>query len=1304
MAEVWRARSRGVAGFEKTVVIKRVLPSLLERPGFAELLVREAKIAARLSHPNIVHIFDLGEQEGGYYIAMELLRGRDLAAALSFRPGPGEPPLSLPLRLWIASEVAKALDYAHRAKGDDGKPLHIVHRDVSPQNVLLGFEGEVKVADFGIARADEPGLGRGEDPKILRGKYAYMSPEQARGEPLDRRSDLFSFSILLYELISKRRMFRGKTSAETLELMRRAELPDYTLGLELPELGPILARGLAPRREDRYASAGEMYNELLRIIFALGQPVGPTDLAHAMRRMFPPLDRSSPNKLRVDLLARAYDDATAASDPGRTRPLVPAPTEGAEVGTRALPIARRLSRDTRRLVFFATRAPEDDQGLFEAAVESTGGVMLPASGGLLLAAYGLAGMERAVGHATRGALELRHTRRVEGVSRLDPPPPMAVLGGDARVLEGADVEPDPALIERAAALLERTEPGEIRAGAELRAELGRDFRVREAGADLVVQGFRARRDRDAGALRVRAPLTGRREVLRVLAGLLADTARGRGELVQLVGEPGVGKSRLLAELRAAAAPKDFVFVHGRAEEQSAVEPTERSFGALADLVSDLSGVEPEDTPAQRFEKVERLRVLGLAPRQVRMIGELLGLAYPMASEERIGRPRGIELALAIRKAIRALADDRVVVLAIEDLHWMDDATRQVLPLLVHGLTSSRVLVLLTRRPGTAGPLPSGGRTLEVSALDAESTGRVLAHWLSIPEVDPALAALVHRETGGIPAWIELLAEPLRPHLTIEGGRARLEAERELAAGLLPDAIRGVVAARIERLRPRDRSLLRVSAALGGSAEVRVLSAAEGLIGHSERPAVRRLLVRRLWVAEDAESVPPERLGAWGGDEDDERLPARVRVPSELLRRAVLAELDEPELRRLHARIVATLERLGAGDELAGLEQLAEHAAESIDRRRAPEYLARAAAAAMEGGEPARAARHLARAASILREERGDPADLEAFELGLRAAEAALRGGALETVEQALEPLAALRPPPELAVRRALFEVRLARRRLTPERALAALDAVSDALPEVDARLRHEALTWQGWALLESGAPEECVRLVEAALERADGASQGRLLGVLAMALARLDRLDDADEAVSRGLALAARTGEGDHRYAALGAMAVVLEARGDAATSAARHREAAEVAEAVGDVDGIAAHLVHAALLTMEIDNDGSASALGEQAGRWARQVGQDAWVAVLAALEGAIATRARPAASQVPSIVSAVERLGGRPGQQAMAVEALSAAHRALGDPPAAVRTLERAAQLAERAALRSYARRLRERSALLDAIRSPT
>ncbi|MCZ7683155.1 MAG: AAA family ATPase [Sandaracinaceae bacterium] len=323
-----------------------------------------------------------------------------------------------------------------------------------------------------------------------------------------------------------------------------------------------------------------------------------------------------------------------------------------------------------------------------------------------------------------------------------------MLAGEGRVLEGVAVEPEPEVLERAAALLAQTEAGEIRVSGALEGELGRDFRLRRRGpddADVVVDGFRSRRDRDAGAMRVRAPLVGRRDVLRTLSGVLADTARGSGALVHLVGEPSVGKSRLLAELRAAAAPKDFIFVHGRADEADA----ERSFGALGDLVSDLCGLEPEDTPAQRFEKVERMRVLGLAPREVRLLGELIGLAYPLASVERAGRPRGIEIALALRRALRTLADDRVVVLALEDLHWMDDATRQVLPLLVHGLTRARVLVLLTRRPGSSGPLPRG-RTLEVPPLEVEAAGRLLAHWLGARAVEPELAELVHRETGASP--------------------------------------------------------------------------------------------------------------------------------------------------------------------------------------------------------------------------------------------------------------------------------------------------------------------------------------------------------------------------------------------------------------------------------------------------------------------------------------------------------------------------------------------------------------------------
>ncbi|MEZ4340707.1 MAG: serine/threonine-protein kinase, partial [Sandaracinaceae bacterium] len=415
MAEVWRARSLGVAGFEKTVVIKRVLPSLLERPGFAELLVREAKIAARLNHPNVVQIYDLGEQDGSYFIAMEFLRGKDLAAALAHR-GPADAPFDLALRLWIASEVAKALDYAHRARFDDGKPMNIVHRDVSPQNVLLGYEGEVKVADFGIARADEPGLGRGEDPKILRGKYAYMSPEQARGEVLDRRSDIFSLGILLFELITRRRMFRGSTSAQTLEMVRADKLPPWPrhLPAQAPEaLEPLLARALAPAKADRFASAGEIHAELMRLVFALGRPVGATDLAAVMHRMFPADDRVDPNKLRVDLLERAYDDATSASDPGRGSV---ERTQDATARTRALPSARRAKSEVRRMAFLAARLRLGEELRFAAAVERAGGEVVAVGPGLHIAAFGREGMERAVGHAVRGALEVRRLSRLDGLA------------------------------------------------------------------------------------------------------------------------------------------------------------------------------------------------------------------------------------------------------------------------------------------------------------------------------------------------------------------------------------------------------------------------------------------------------------------------------------------------------------------------------------------------------------------------------------------------------------------------------------------------------------------------------------------------------------------------------------------------------------------------------------------------------------------------------------------------------------------------------------------------------------------------
>lgn len=1288
MAELWRARSRGAAGFEKVVAIKRVLPSLLERPGFAELLIREAKIAARLSHPNIIQIFDLGEQDGSYYIAMELLRGRDLAAALS-HASRGHSPLTLPLRLWIAAEVAKALDYAHRATGDDGAPLHIVHRDVSPQNVLLGFEGEVKVADFGIARADEPGLGRGEDPSILRGKYAYMSPEQARGEPLDRRSDLFSFSILLYELSTKRRMFRGRTGTETLELVRAGRLPDYTRGLPLPELAPILERGLAPRPQDRFRSAGEMHGELMRLLRSLGEPVGPSELGAAMRAMFPPRDRKRPNKLSVDVLARAYEDATASSRSvhGGASP----------EPTRALPLGSRAPRELRRLVFLVAPSRPGDERLFEAAVAGTGGVVLAVSTGMRLAAYGLTGMERAVGHAARGALELRHASRVTGLARLDLAPPLAIVAGEARIASGETVVPDEAVTQQAATLLGRTDPGDIRVAGELVAELGRDFHLRRSGSELLVERFRSRKDRGE---RLSTPLVGRRDLLRSLVGMLADAARGKGAVVHLVGEAGVGKSRLLAELCAAVAPRSFVFVHGRADEAS--ESAELRFGVLADLAADLAGVEPEDTPAQRFEKVERLGELGLSPREVRTIGELLGLAYPRARRVRVGRTRGVEIALALRRAVRALARDRGVVLVIEDAHWIDGASFQVLPLLIDELARWRVLVLITSRPGMAPPLRVPALRREVPPLDREASGELLAHTLAVREVDLALAEYVHRQTGGIPAWIELMAEPLRARVQTYRGIARLSPKVEQHADTLPEAIRNAVAARLERLRPRERSLLRASAALGGSAEVRVLSAIEGLVGETARPEVQRLLAQRLWISEDVQPLGPTQPNSWGVEANDAPIPTRVRVPSELLCRAVLAELDESELTRLHARIVVTLERLGAADELEGLERLAEHAALSAQPERAVEFLSRAAERA-SSDQPARAARHWNEAVAILRSHRKERTDEQAFELALRATDIALEANELEEAERALATLVELPASGELALRRALSEAKLAGRTWTPERVLRALAPLEPSGWQSTV-LGAEALAWHAWALVQTGAPEAAIARLEAGLEHAKGAARGVLLGLWAAALAAVDRLPEADNAVSEALAVAAGTGDGRARFMALAAMASVSEARGEVRTAAGRYLEAAQVAAQLRRNDVLPEMYAHAALLAIESGDDDAAMSHAVRARAEAAAIGQVPWGMVAQAIEKTLIVRAERGPGAIPALVTAIESLERRPRQQAMAIELLSTAHRALADPAAAVRCLGRAATIADGAGLRSYARRLRERSALLDVASSPT
>lgn len=287
MAEIYLARARTTeVGASRLVVVKQILPELSANAKFAEALVQEAKLAARLSHANVAQVFDLGREghdgeaaetsrAGRLFIAMEYIEGLDLNELLR-RCARAKVPLPIEFALLVIMEALKGLDYAHRRTGDDGRSLGIVHRDVSPSNVLLSVEGEIKLCDFGIARANDLAQGAASSsaeplsPDAIQGKAGYMSPEHARGEPLDARADVFAAGVILWELLAGRRMYKAdKDKGENLlAVARRAEIPDVpSRGLpHEDELHAIVRKALAVDRAERYQSAQAMLEALQRYV------------------------------------------------------------------------------------------------------------------------------------------------------------------------------------------------------------------------------------------------------------------------------------------------------------------------------------------------------------------------------------------------------------------------------------------------------------------------------------------------------------------------------------------------------------------------------------------------------------------------------------------------------------------------------------------------------------------------------------------------------------------------------------------------------------------------------------------------------------------------------------------------------------------------------------------------------------------------------------------------------------------------------------------------------------------------------
>ncbi|MCU0691640.1 MAG: protein kinase [Polyangiaceae bacterium] len=831
MAEVYRAKSFGVEGFEKILVIKRILPELASSQAFVDMFVHEAKLAVCLSHANIVQVFDLGRVtsdggDGSYYIAMEHVAGLDLASLLR-RARKRSVTLPVGLCVFVAAEIAKGLDHAHRRRDERMRPLGIVHRDVSPQNVLLSWEGEVKVTDFGIAKARDIMEDRTDDDKVgqLKGKYAYMSPEQARGKDVDARSDIFSLGAVLYELVAGVNPFSAATPFETLRRVQAAEYPPLELLRQdvATELAAVVHKALAKHADNRFENAGRLYEELLAYMYSSGTRFTANALAEFLA------DFREEDGGVLD--ARDVLDQLSPITEERERTPVEVPfsqaegrTDFASIGPPSLSGATSIGerREVTALVLtFGERDWSFPQHL-RARVKDTlaryGARLIDEEPLQLVSVFGLGDTDgRESETAVRCALVLLRQLSVGKVA-----PSAGVHAG--RILLHASGEParDTRLnsLVSEAQELARCAVGRCAVSAivakQIRAVFflepgSRGERVQLTPGALLVGDLRAPDD----AL---GKFVGRREQLKRLGDVLAAATRRHLRIVTLLGEQGVGKTRFLYEVNRRLRKGDFNV--GFYLASCPPRGREVPLSGLTAMLEVLCGVREGD-PLDRVLGVEpRLRALGLpdAERNA-VLGEL--------GAKRAGQagPNLPPVRAAFARMVQSLCEDRLHTFAWDNAHALDDDSLDVLSGSALRLRSVRAVFVLASRDEIRHQLTRRNLhdVLHIGELSDADTAKLVALRSGLDAAPAELIAFCRERAGGHPLFLEEIIKELLETGALSLGQGNFTALKLSGDVAVPRPLRSLLAARVARLDPDLKGALYAAAVLGDPVDSAVLA-------------------------------------------------------------------------------------------------------------------------------------------------------------------------------------------------------------------------------------------------------------------------------------------------------------------------------------------------------------------------------------------------------------------------------------------------------------------------------------------------
>ena len=915
LAETWRAKSFGVEGFEKRLVVKRLLPALARDAAFVERFVREAQLAVRLSHANVVQVFDLGrfdESNGsGVYLAMEHVAGRDLASvAAPWRSSQSAAPLGF--ALYVGAEIAKALDHAHRRRNERLELLGVVHGDLGPHNVLLSWDGEVKVSDFCVMRAlwsearDPP-----SEPR-LRTKLAHASPELARGELPSPQSDVFALGALLQELLTGRHPFQGATPRETWAALAKGEWP--RLSVVRPDLPAgvvtLVERALSVEASARHASSGELYEDLVAQRYVAGARYAAEDLAELLESQ-----RTAP----VVLPESVEDLLETTRSEIRRRPStpvsVPEPPPALEKEPSVLGALAELKNERDLSLLLARLGTRGDkQGAREHLRQlftRYGGRLVEDAPGEVAAVFGLGAVDSLdTENAVRAGLVA--VRAYSSSLDLSVGVELARLGLDDQgvLVEDERVKAALGAARRIAGSALRKVVVSASAARNLRGQFELTPAITGSKSAKLPYLVGEAQPVDSSAVR----FVGRKTELRRLGEALKVAGRRQLQVIGLVGPHGVGKTRLIHEAVERISRGSFAI--GCHVARCLPRGREEPHGGLVAMLRSMCGVREGDPPAVIRTVEPRLRALGLVNAEVSAVLGVLGAARAEAAGAGA-------LAAAVSRMFASLAEDRLHIFAWDDAHELDDESGAVLTQVASRLAASRVLLLFAGRPRDDAPYTRvpGYTEIVLDDLDEEEVRRLIGARLGTEQVPDELFGFVLERAGGHPMFVEeLLREAL------DSGAIAVDAEAVRCVALdgvlaVPRPLRALIVDRVRRLPEREREVLVASAILGAPVDVSVLAAMLDLSLGRVGSLADSLIEKQLLVRED---------------------PVSLGFATTLLPEVVLGELDPDARAELHRSAANAYPMVLAERTEQEASRIARHFAEAGERTRAAGFYATSA--------------------------------------------------------------------------------------------------------------------------------------------------------------------------------------------------------------------------------------------------------------------------------------------------------------------------------------------------------------------------